>query len=393
MIEAAEALGEEMGLADACRALGVARSSVYRAREPQGEPRARPTPERALSAEEQATVREVLNSERFCDASPRQVYATLLDEGVYLCHWRTMYRVLADHNEVCERRNQRRHPAYAKPELLATGPNQLWSWDITKLRGPRKWSCYYLYVILDVYSRCVVGWMIADREDAALAEQLIAETCAKQGIAPGQLTVHADRGSSMRSKAVAQLLADLGVTKTHTRPYTATDNPYSEAQFKTMKYRPDYPDRFGCLPDARAWARAFFDWYNHEHRHSALGLMTPATVHYGQAEAVYEQRQQVLEAAYQDHPERFVQGRPTPPELPTAVWINPPTAADTDPKAVSAAGPAQPGAQPASRVAAGQAQRSLDAGEHLATLAPTPKQPDECNLLLPIVQLELSQNA
>jgi len=313
---------------------------------------------------------------------------------VYLCHWRTMYRVLAKHDEVRERRDQRRHPAYAKPELLATGPNQLWSWDITKLRGPRKWCHYYLYVILDVYSRCVVGWMIAGREDAALAEQLIAETCAKQGIEPGQLTVHADRGSSMRSKAVAQLLADLGVTKTHTRPYTATDNPYSEAQFKTMKYRPDYPGRFGCLPDARQWARWFFDWYNHEHRHSALGLMTPATVHYGQAEAVYEQRQQVLQAAYQAHPERFVHGQPTPPELPTAVWINPPTTTpDTDPQDVSAAGTAQPGAQAASRVAAGQAQRSLDAAEHLARLAPTPKQPDEPDPLVLILKHELSQNA
>jgi putative transposase len=393
MIQAAEELSEGVGVSAACRALGVPRSSVYRARQPRGEPAPRPTPERALSPEERATVRELLNSERFCDAPPRQVYATLLDEGVYHCHWRTMYRVLAEHDEVRERRDQRHHPAYAKPELLATGPNQLWSWDITKLRGPRKWTYYYLYVILDVYSRCVVGWMIAQREAATLAEELIAETCAKQGIALDQLTLHADRGSSMRSKTVAQLLADLGVTKTHTRPYTATDNPFSEAQFKTMKYRPDYPDRFGSLPDARQWARGFFHWYNHEHHHSALGLMTPATVHYGQAEAVYEQRQQVLETAYRAHPERFVRGQPTPPELPNAVWINPPTADDTDPYAVSALGAAQPGAQAGSRVATGQAQRALDPGEHLATLNQTQKQPDESDLMLPNIQLELFQYA
>ena len=393
MIQAAEALGEAVGASAACRALGVSRSSLYRARQPQGEPTARPTPERALSPEEQATVRELLNSERFCDAAPRQMYATLLDEGVYHCHWRTMYRVLAKHSEVRERRDQRRHPAYAKPELLATGPNQLWSWDITKLRGPRKWTYYYLYVILDVYSRCVVGWMITERESAALAEELIAETCAKQGIEEDQLTLHADRGSSMRSKTVAQLLADLGVTKTHTRPYTATDNPFSEAQFKTLKYRPDYPDCFGSLSDAREWARGFFHWYNHNHHHSALGLMTPVTVHYGQAEAFYEQRQYVLDTAYRAHPERFVQGQPTPPELPTAVWINPPTKDDNTATTVSAACTGQRGAQAGSRVAAGQAQRALDPGEHLATLMVTPKQPDDSDVFAPNIQHELSQDA
>jgi len=328
MIQAAEKLAKHVGVSAACRALGAPRSSLYRARHPKPAAKPRPTPERALSQAEKATVHQVLNSERFWDSSPRQAYATLLDEGTYHCHWRTMYRILDEHAEVRERRNQLQHPAYTKPELLATGPNQLWSWDITKLKGPAKWTYYYLYVILDVFSRYVAGWMIAERETASLARELIAASCTQQGINPDQLTLHADRGSSMRSKSVALLLADLGVTKTHSRPYVSNDNPYSEAQFKTLKYRPDYPDRFGSLVDARSWARAFFQWYNHHHRHNGLGLMTPATVHYGQAQTVYHQRQQVLQAAYAAHPERFVRGLPTPPELPTAVWINRPQTID-----------------------------------------------------------------
>jgi putative transposase len=329
MIQAAEQLAKTVGVSQACRALGIPRSSYYYARQPQQEPAPRPTPERALSPAEREQVHQVLNSARFQDDAPRQVYAALLDEGTYLCHWRTMYRILAASAEVRERRDQLQHPAYAKPELLATGANELWSWDISKLKGPTKWTYFYLYVVLDVFSRYVPGWLIAERESALLAEMLIAETCAKQGIEPGQLTLHADRGSSMRSKPVALLLADLGVTKTHSRPYTSTDNPFSEAQFRTLKYRPDYPDRFGSLPDARAWARRFFQWYNHEHHHSGLGLMTPATVHYGQAEAVRAHRQQVLLAAYTAHPERFVRGVPTPPELPKEVWINQPTSSAT----------------------------------------------------------------
>ncbi len=328
MIEAVEELAKSIGVAAACQALGVPRSSLYRARQPEKEPGARPTPERALSEEEKVQVRQVLNSERFQDCSPRQVYATLLDERVYLCHWRTMYRILAEHEEVRERRNQLQHPTYSKPELLATGPNQLWSWDITKLKGPRKWTCYYLYVILDVFSRYVPGWLVTECESAMLAEQLIAETCAKQGIESGQLTIHADRGSSMRSKTVALLLADLGVIKTHSRPHVSNDNPYSESQFKTLKYRPGFPERFGSSVDARNWTRPFFRWYNHEHRHSSLGLMTPATVHYGQAEAVRTRRQQVLLEAYTAHPERFVRGQPTPPALPKEVWINKPQTKD-----------------------------------------------------------------
>ncbi len=304
------------------------RASVYRTRQAV-EPEVQSFPEpatspRALSQAEKADVRQMLNSQRFQDSAPRQVYATLLDEGQYLCSWRTMYRILDANDEVRERRNQLRHPNYVKPELLATKPNELWSWDITKLLGPAKWTYYYLYVILDVFSRFVVGWMIAERESASLAKELIAETCARQGIQPDQLTVHADRGSSMTSKPVAFLLADLGVTKTHSRPHVSNDNPYSEAQFKTLKYRPDYPTRFGCQQDARSWAKGFFDWYDYEHHHSALGLLTPADVHYGRAQAVIQQRQQVLQVAYQKNPERFVKGLPKPLQLPEAVWINPP---------------------------------------------------------------------
>jgi putative transposase len=266
----------------------------------------------------------VLHEERFLDLAPAQVYATLLDEGTYHCSERTMYRVLAAQAEVRERRAQRRHPLYAAPELLATGPNQLWSWDITKLKGPSTWSWYHLYVLLDVFSRYVVGWMVARRESAVLAERLIATSCARQGIDHGQLTLHADRGSSMTSKTVAFLFADLGVTKTHSRPHVSNDNPFSEAHFKTLKYRPDFPARFGSLEDARAHCVDFFPWYNTDHRHSGLGLHTPHDVHFGLAEARRAQRAIVLRAAYAVTPERFVRHPPTPALLPTAAWINPP---------------------------------------------------------------------
>ena len=326
MIQATEALARAVPVTRACEALGYPRSSLYRSRQPQPkrkEPN-RPTPARALSTAERAKVRDLLHSERFQDSSPYQVYAALLDEGVYYCSIITMYRILHEHDEVHERRNQRQHPAYSKPELLATEPNQLWSWDITKLRGPVTWQLFYLYVVLDVFSRYVVGWMIAERESGDLAEQLIAESYRKQGVDQEQLTLHADRGSPMISKTVAQLLIDLGVSKSHARPHTPNDNPFSEAQFKTMKYRPDYPARFGSIVAARRWARAFFYWYNNNHHHSRLGLMTPAAVHYGQATTLTVQRQATLQAAYEVHPERFVKGLPQPPEAPTAVWINPP---------------------------------------------------------------------
>ncbi|MGA7951705.1 MAG: IS3 family transposase [Thiobacillaceae bacterium] len=326
LIASTEQLAERIGVSAACQALAMPKSSLYRTRkvtEPIAAPAAVVCP-RALPPTEKAEVRQVLNSERFADQPPREVYATLLDEGTYLCSWRTMYRILEESQEVQERRNQLRHPQYAKPELLATQPNQLWSWDITKLLGPTKWTYYYLYNILDVFSRYSVGWMIAERESAALAEELIAATCVRQGIEPGQLTIHADRGSSMTSKPVALLMADLGVTKTHSRPHVSNDNPFSESQFKTLKYRPDYPERFGCQTDARTWAAEFFRWYNYEHHHSALGLLTPADVHFGRAQTILEQRQTVLQAAYLKNPERFVKGLSSPAQVPSAVWINPP---------------------------------------------------------------------
>jgi putative transposase len=279
---------------------------------------------RALSPTERAAVLDVLHAPRFQDAAPAAVYATLLDEGTYLASERTMYRLLAAKGETRPRRDQLVHPAYQKPELLAAAPNQVWSWDITKLLGPAKWTYFYLYVILDVYSRYVVGWMVAHRELADLAERLIAETIAKQEIPTGQLTLHADRGSSMTSKPVAFLLADLGVTKTHSRPHVSNDNPYSESQFKTLKYRPGFPDRFASIEEARAFCQDFFRWYNAEHRHSGIGLLPPEVVHYGQAQDAYDARAQVLATAYVAHPERFVRQAPHPPQLPTAAWINPP---------------------------------------------------------------------
>lgn len=258
------------------------------------------------------------------DQSPRQVYAALLDEDEYLCHWRTMYRVLHEYQEVRERRNQLQHPVYARPELLATGPNQLWSWDITKMRGAVKWTYYYLYVMLDVFSRYVVAWLLAERESAALAKELTAAACEKQQIDPGQLTIHADRGGPMIAKSMSLLMSDLGVHESHSRPHVADDNPYSEAQFRTMKYSPDYPDRFGSLMDARAWCERFFPWYNQEHHHTSLHLLTPADVHYGRAQAKLAHRQLVRERAYAAHPERFVNGPPIMPTLAAAVWINQP---------------------------------------------------------------------
>lgn len=334
MIQAAEALGQQIGIQAACAVLGVARSRLYRERQRAADPRPpKVTPSRrALSPEERAAVLDTLNSARFADQAPREVYARLLDEGRYLCSYRSMYRMLHEQDEVCERRDQLRHPVYHKPELLATVPNQVWSWDITKLLGPVKWSYFYLYVILDIYSRYVVGWMIALQEAAHLAEELIAATYQKQGIPPEQLTLHADRGNPMTAKALAFLLADLGVTKSHSRPYVPNDNPFSEAHFKTMKYQPAYPERFGSLLAARAWGRDFFQWYNFEHHHSGIGLLTPATVHYGQAAEVLLARQTVLQQAYQQHPERFVRGLPQPPGLPEAVWINPPKPAPPDPE-------------------------------------------------------------
>ena len=317
-------VGPRLGIAPTCAALGVPRATYYRWWRPRSAPLSRRPSPRALSAAERTAVLALLHEPRFVDLAPAEVYATLLDEGRYLCSERTMYRVLAEHHEVRERRNQLRHPPYVAPELLARQPNELWSWDITKLLGPAKWTYFYLYVMLDVFSRYVVGWMVAYRESATLAERFIHETCGRQGIDPGQLTIHADRGPAMTSKPVALLLADLGVTKTHSRPHVSNDNPFSEAQFKTLKYRPAFPDRFGSIQDARAHCHVFFPWYNTEHDHSGLGLLTPADVHHGLAEQRVAARATVLTAAYAAHPERFPGGLPHPPARPVEVWINPP---------------------------------------------------------------------
>ena len=335
---ALNALAPAIGLAPACAALRINRSRIYRqdARRrvliSHKLPAFRPRAPLALSAPERQGLRDVLYSERFADCAPRTVYAQLLDEGIYLASVRTMYRLLATGGQSGERRNQRVHPAYAKPELLAVQPNEVWSWDITKLKGPAKWSCYHLYVILDIFSRYVVGWMIAMRESAQLAEQLIANTVAKHNIAPRTLTLHADRGTSMRSKPVAALLVDLEVAKTHSRPHVSDDNPYSEAQFKTLKYRPDFPERFGSIEDARAHCQQFFTWYNGTHCHSGIGYMTPESVHYGRAQAMFQQRADTLSAAFLAHPNRFKRNAPQPPKLPTAAWINPPKQETTSSK-------------------------------------------------------------
>ena len=315
-----------IGTRPACRALGAAPATIYRHRRPPAPRPARPraASPRALSASEREAVLAELHSERFVDSAPATVWATLLDEGRYLASQRTMYRLLAANDEVRERRNQLTHPPYAAPELLAEQPNEVYSWDITKLKGPAKWTYFYLYVILDVYSRYAVGWTVQHRESGLVAKDLIAQVCEQQHIARDQLTVHADRGSSMISKPVAFLLADLGVLKTHNRPYTSTDNPYSEAQFKTLKYRPGFPARFDSIEHARAFCRQFFSWYNGTHRHSGIGLMTPADVHHGRAETVHADRARVLDAAYAATPERFVRHPPRPPALPTAAWINKP---------------------------------------------------------------------
>lgn len=328
---AAQELALEVGVAPACWALGVSRATFYRRqRSAPGHQQPRPTPARALCESEREHVLDVLGSPRFVDRAPAEVVATLLDERQYLCSERTMYRVLAANQPVRERRNQREHPQYTKPELIATGPNQVWSWDITKLLGPKKWTYFYLYVLLDIFSRYVVGWMVADRENSALAARLIEETCHKQGVKPQVLTLHSDRGAPMTSKCTAQLLADLGVNRSLSRPQVSDDNPFSEAQFKTLKYHPGFPGRFHDIETAIASCRSFFPWYNAEHRHGGIAMLTPEDVHHDRAQSVLAQRERTLEAAWANHPERFVRGIPKPSPLAEAVWINPPTASATD---------------------------------------------------------------
>lgn len=328
----------KVGIRAACRALNVHRGSYYRwADHRVARPPAERSGGRRLSERERQRVLDVLHEPRFADLAIPQVHATLLDEGTYVCSLRTMYRVAAQAGENRERRNLRTYPDLAKPELLATRPNELWSWDITKLLGPQKWTYYHLYVILDVFSRYVVGWMVAHRETKQLARKLIEQTLDKQNIKPGQLTLHADRGSSMTSKPVAFLCADLGVTKTHSRPHVSDDNPFSEAQFKTLKYRPEFPSRFGCIQHARSHCVDFFGWYNNEHRHSGLAMLTPSDVHHGLSAERVAARARVLQAAYAEHPERFPNGSPVPVMPPVEVWINKPDQPQPNPQLSRAA--------------------------------------------------------
>ncbi|GIF45450.1 putative transposase [Actinoplanes xinjiangensis] len=318
----------------ACTAAGRPQANHYRRHrqspKPEREPRVRKPQPRALSQAERDSVRALLNHPEHVDKAPATVYHELLDEGAYLASVSTMYRILREHGEVRERRAQATHPARVKPELVATGPNTVWSWDITKLHGPAKWQYFYLYVIIDIYSRYAVGWLLADRESSILAEKLLADTIVKQHVDRDELTIHADNGSSMASKPVAFLLADLGVTRSHSRPHTSNDNPYSEAHFKTLKYRPGFPDRFDTIEAARAFCRDFFTWYNTAHRHSGIAWHTPHNVHHGHAGTVHAVRAEVLTAAYQRHPERFVRKHPEPATLPEAAWINPPAENQAD---------------------------------------------------------------
>lgn len=313
-----------VGIVAACITLGVSRASYYRAQKPKPEPKPRPRPARALTDEERARVLATLDDKAFMDKAPAQVYAKLLEDGEYLCSERTMYRVLAKHDQVRERRAQRRHPEYVKPQLVATAPNQVWSWDTTKLPGPTKGTYFTLYVIVDIYSRYIVGWQVTKRESAVVAQALIEACCKKQRVTPGQLTIHADRGSPMVAKSTAQLYVDLGIAKSHSRPHTSNDNPYSESNFRTLKYRPDMPERLGSVEHARQVVRALVDWYNDDHYHVGLALLHPVDVHHGRVANIVAARQRVLDDAHARHPERFVHGRPTQKSPPAAAWINPP---------------------------------------------------------------------
>lgn len=324
-MEIAERNVEKFSVTQLCKLLGISRSSWYYSQKPKGPDRR--SPPRKLTGVERTSVLSVLNSERFQDEAVPSVHATLLDEGKYLCSQSTMYRILKAEKQVKQRRHERKHPVYTKPELLATGPNQVWSWDITKIKGPKSWIFYDLYVVIDIFSRCIVAWCITEYESAEQARVLIGTACAREGIERNQLTVHSDRGRAMRSKCLANLYGELGVGSSFNRPHVSNDNPYSESHFKTLKYRPDYPARFGSIEDAQAHMRAFFDWYNTEHRHSGIAMMTPAEVHAGKAEEIRAKRQIILDAAYAAHPERFVKGPPQARGVPEEVWINKPDAA------------------------------------------------------------------
>ena len=314
---------KELGIRSLCQAFEMPRSSVYRLPKPEDSLKEHSVHHRSLAKQEETRVLETLNCERFRDVTPPEIYTTLLDEGLYLCSERTIYRILGSNEQNLQRR-QGEPRKYSRPELLASRPNEVWSWDITKLKGPRKWTYYYLYTIIDIYSRYVVGWMVAYKESATLAEELIGETCRRQHIERESLTVHADNGSSMKSAVVAQLLVDLGVSKTHSRPHVSNDNPFSESAFKTLKYRPDFPERFFSIEEARMFCQEFYRWYNQEHRHSGIAMLTPVSVHYRKHEGILKTRAAVLLKAFEEHPERFVKGVPVVKSLPEHVWINPP---------------------------------------------------------------------
>jgi putative transposase len=328
-MDVVSSLAAGCGVMGAClTALGLSKATFHRRQakvlNPPEEKAPRPRPRRALSDLERDGILALLHEPQFADLAPAEIYASLLDQGIYHCSIRTMYRVLHDNDEVKERRRQLRHPVYKKPELLAEKPNEVWSWDITKLMGPAKWTYFYLYVIIDIFSRRVVGWYVADCESAKLFKLLFHDAVQKHDIPADQLTLHADRGPSMKAKATALMLADLGVTKSHSRPYTSNDNPFSESHFKTLKYQPQFPKRFGCIQDAKAFCQHFFNWYNQDHHHAGIGLMTPNQVHFGKVDAIYDERQKTLSMAFKANPDRFVNKAPLPPKKPIATWINPP---------------------------------------------------------------------
>lgn len=324
-------LGKTLGnTTRACIALEISRATYYRAMGPPKERAVKPRPAspRALPPETQQAILAHLHSDEFADKSPSETFHTLLDRGVHLASVRTYYRILDANGEVKERRNQLRHPEYARPELLATGPNQVWAWDITKLKGPAKWVYYHLYVIIDIFSRYVVGWMLAERESGDLAKQLIEESCERQGIAANQLTIHSDRGAAMQSKPVVDLMTRLDITKSNSRPHVSNDNPFIESHFKTFKYQPDFPDRFGGYENALDFCRGLFPWYNASHCHSGILFLTPETVHSGRADTVLQARHVTLTEAYNLHPERYINGPPKLKILDRAVYINPPVSRD-----------------------------------------------------------------
>jgi putative transposase len=365
---AAMAIAPEVGVQDACAIFGVPRATVYRRRQLRVV-QVRRRPSRALSEAERTELLRVLCSERFVDASPGEVHATLLEEGVYLASESTMYRVLRSQRAVRERRAVRRHPSYVRPELVATAPNQVWTWDITKVRGPDRRVWFHLYVIIDIYSRYVVGWMLAANESGSLAERFIAETLEKEGVASGTLTLHSDRGTSMRSRTVAEMLDDLGVTKSHSRPRTSNDNPFSESQFKTMKYCPFFPGNFVSIEEGRAFFQLFFGWYNTEHHHSGIAMLTPAVVHRGRVDEVLAVRQAALDVAHAAYPERFVNGAPRAQRPAAEVWINRPSGQVVEPPSGVAEPPPEASVRPSPT-------RSVDrAGEAQATERPEPPGP------------------